>query len=75
LRCLQSPDSQFQNSNRWPDSKLTGLERVAGLLVTIPTALLTTTVNSDPSSLITVAADVYVGDVAPAIATPFFRHW
>ena len=33
-------------------------ESMAGLLVTLPTALLTTTVNNDPSSVIATAGDV-----------------
>ena len=40
----------------WPGAKLT--ESMAGLLLTLPTALVTTTVNNVPSSDAVVAGDV-----------------
>jgi hypothetical protein len=49
--------------------------RVALLLTTLPTPLLTPTVNSVPLSEVDVEGVVYVEEVAPLIAAPFFCHW
>jgi hypothetical protein len=49
--------------------------RVAALLVALPALLLTTTVNSAPLSAAVVGGVVYVEEVAPLIAVPFFCHW
>ncbi|MGB2621956.1 MAG: hypothetical protein WA857_16770 [Candidatus Acidiferrum sp.] len=49
--------------------------RVAALLVALPALLLTTTVNSARLSAAVVGGVVYVEEVAPLIAVPFFRHW
>jgi hypothetical protein len=48
--------------------------RVAALLVALPFALLTTTTNCAPLSAGVVAGVVYVAEVAPLIAEPFFCH-
>jgi hypothetical protein len=48
--------------------------RVAALLVMLPAALLTVTVNDAPLSDTVVAGDVYDAEVAPAIALPFLFH-
>ena len=48
--------------------------RVAALLVTLPVLPLTTTVNCAPLSDDVVAGVVYVEEVAPLIAVPFFFH-
>ena len=48
--------------------------RVAALLVTLPVLLLTVTVNWVPLSDDVVAGVVYVEEVAPLIAVPFFCH-
>ncbi len=48
---------------------------VAGLLVTLPTALLTRTLNCAPLSEVVSAGVVYVNEVAPLIAPPFLLHW
>src|SRR5437763_11791147 len=48
---------------------------VAALLVTFPTAFVTTTVKTVPESPRTVAAVVNEAAVAPAMSTPFLRHW
>jgi hypothetical protein len=47
---------------------------VAALLVTLPKALLTVTVNSAPLSEADVAGVVYEAEVAPLMAVPFFFH-
>lgn len=49
--------------------------RVAALLVALPALLLTTTVKSAPLSVAVVGGVVYVEEVAPLSAVPFFRHW
>ena len=49
--------------------------KVAPLLVTFPTLLLTTTVKTVPLSDATVAGVVYEALVAPLILSPPFRHW
>src|SRR5437762_3217548 len=46
--------------------------RLAALLVTLPAALLTTTVNWSPLSEAVVAGVVSLAAVAPPIAVPFF---
>jgi hypothetical protein len=48
---------------------------VAALLVALPALLVTTTINSEPLSELVVAGVVYVEEVAPLTAFPFFRHW
>jgi hypothetical protein len=48
---------------------------VAALLVALPALLATTTLNSEPLSELVVAGVVYVEDVAPLMAVPFFCHW
>jgi hypothetical protein len=48
--------------------------KIAGLLTTFPTLLLTTTLNCEPLSPLAVAGVVYVDDVAPFIGTPFRCH-
>ena len=45
---------------------------VAALLVTLPTELVTTTVNSAPLSELVVAGVVYLDEVAPLMAVLFF---
>jgi hypothetical protein len=47
---------------------------VAGLLVALPTPLVTVTVNSVPLSPVVVAGVVYEGAVAPPMAVPPFFH-
>jgi hypothetical protein len=47
----------------------------AALLVTLPAVLLTATVNCAPLSELVVAGVVYLDEVAPLMAVPFFRHW
>src|SRR4051812_29122764 len=49
--------------------------RVAALLTTVPPALVTATVNRAPLSAVVVAGVVKLGEVAPAMAAPFFDHW
>src|SRR5580704_12454256 len=49
-------------------------ERVAALLVALPAALLTATVNCALLSVVVSAGVVYVADVAPLIAAPFLLH-
>ena len=48
---------------------------VAALLVALPALFVTTTINSEPLSELVVAGVVYVEEVAPLTAFPFFRHW
>jgi hypothetical protein len=48
---------------------------VAALLVALPALLATTTTNSEPLSELVVVGVVYVEDVAPLMAVPFFCHW
>jgi len=48
---------------------------VAALLVALPALLVTTTLNSEPLSELVVAGVVYVEEVAPLMAVPFFCHW
>ena len=50
-------------------------DSVAALLVALPALLVTTTINSEPLSELVVAGVVYVEEVAPLMAVPFFRHW
>jgi hypothetical protein len=45
------------------------------LLVALPAALVTTTVNFAELSPVVVAAVVYELIVAPAMFTPFLCHW
>jgi hypothetical protein len=47
---------------------------IAMLLVALPALLLTTTVNCALLSAVVSAGVVYVDEVAPLIATPFFLH-
>jgi len=47
---------------------------VAALLVTLPTELLTTTVNCAPLSCAVVGGEVKLDDVAPPMSTPSFCH-
>lgn len=47
---------------------------IAGLLMSVPAELLTTTTNIEPSSEECVGGVTYVGKVAPGITTPFFCH-
>jgi hypothetical protein len=47
---------------------------VAGLLVTLPAAFVTVTVNCAPLSADAVAGVVYEAEVAPLMATPPFFH-
>jgi hypothetical protein len=49
--------------------------RVAVLLVALPALLLTTTENSARLSAVVVGGVVYVEEVAPLTAVPFFCHW
>jgi hypothetical protein len=49
--------------------------RVAALLVALPALLLTTTANSARLSETVVGGVVYVEEVAPLTAVPFFCHW
>lgn len=49
--------------------------KIAALLVNVPAALATLTVNRVPSSEAVVAGVVYEFDVAPGIAIPFLFHW
>ena len=56
----------------WPGEVL--IDSVAGLLLTLPAVLLTVTVKIVPSSVAAVAGVVYVGNVAPEMAFPFFSH-
>jgi hypothetical protein len=49
--------------------------RVPALLVALPALLLTTTVNSARLSEAVVGGVVYVEEVAPLMAVPFFCHW
>jgi hypothetical protein len=49
--------------------------RVAALLVALPALLVTTTVNDARLSEDVVDGIVYEEEVAPLIATAFFRHW
>jgi hypothetical protein len=46
----------------------------AALLVALPALLLATTVNCALLSAVVSAGVVYVDEVAPLIATPFFLH-
>lgn len=48
--------------------------RVAALLVALPAASLTVTVNDAPLSVFVAAGVVYDAEVAPAIAIAFFFH-
>jgi hypothetical protein len=48
---------------------------VAGVLVTVPPALVTVTVKIEPLSPLTAAGVVYVLEVAPPMATPPLYHW
>ena len=48
---------------------------VAALLVTLPVLFVTVTVNWAPLSDDVVTGVVYVVEVAPLIAVPFFFHW
>jgi hypothetical protein len=48
---------------------------MAALLVTAPAELLTTTVKRDPLSDIVTGGVLYVAEVAPLMAAPFFSHW
>jgi len=48
---------------------------VAELLVAFPAAFVITTLKVAPLSAVVVTGVVYVEDVAPAIAEPFFCHW
>ena len=54
-----------------PGAALT--ESMAALLVTLPVALLTTTLNNVPSTEF--AGDIKVEDVAPEMDVPFCCHW
>jgi hypothetical protein len=47
----------------------------AALLVALPALLVTTTANREPLSELVVAGVVYVEEVAPLMAVPFFCHW
>jgi hypothetical protein len=49
--------------------------RVAALLVALPALLLTTTENCARLSAVVVGGVVYVEEVAPLTAVPFFCHW
>jgi|SRR5580692_9917519 hypothetical protein len=49
--------------------------RVAALLVTLPALLLTTTTNNVRLSASVVGGVVYLEEVAPITAVPFFSHW
>src|ERR1700693_5846041 len=49
--------------------------RVAALLVALPVASLTMTVNDAPLSAFVLAGVVYDAEVAPAIAIAFLFHW
>jgi hypothetical protein len=49
--------------------------RVAVLLTVRPTLLVTTTEKSARSSEAATGSVVYVEEVAPPIAVPFFCHW
>jgi hypothetical protein len=49
--------------------------RVTGLLVALPTALLTTTVRIAPFSAADTAVIVKYGLVLPAMLSPFCCHW
>ena len=62
------PEDGFRVSS--PGAALT--ERMAGLLVTLPAALLTTTLNKVPSTVL--AGEIKVEDVAPEMAVPFCSH-
>jgi hypothetical protein len=57
-----------------PDPGAGVTERVTLLLVTLPTALLTSTEKIEPSSPATVAGVVNEADVAPTIGEPFLLH-
>jgi hypothetical protein len=48
---------------------------VAATLVTLPAALLTTTLKVEPLSVVDVAEVVKLAEAAPLMATPFFCHW
>lgn len=48
---------------------------VAALLVTLPTLLVTVTVNCAPLSAVVVAGVVYEGEVAPPMGVPPRVHW
>jgi hypothetical protein len=48
--------------------------RVAALLVTFPELSVTTTVNNAPLSEDAVGGVVYIEEVAPPMAVPFFFH-
>jgi hypothetical protein len=48
---------------------------VAALLVALPALLVTTTLNREPLSELVLAGVVYVEEVAPLMAVPFFCHW
>src|SRR6266704_1843792 len=48
--------------------------RVAALLVTLPAMMLTAAVNWAPLSELVVVGVVWLDEVAPLIATPFFCH-
>ena len=47
---------------------------IAALLVALPAVLVTTAVNCALLSVVVSAGVVYVDDVAPLIAVPFFFH-
>ena len=49
--------------------------RLAELLITVPTVLLTIARNWELLSAVVAAGVVYVGAVAPDMAAPFFCHW
>jgi hypothetical protein len=48
--------------------------KVAVVLVMLPNAFVTCTLNVDPLSAVVVAGVVYDEDVAPLIAAPFLLH-
>ncbi len=48
--------------------------RVAGALVAVPNALVTTTSNVAPASLPAVGSSVYDALVAPGMSAPLRRH-
>jgi hypothetical protein len=50
-------------------------DKVAGLLVTLPAELLTTTRNFAPLSAVVVGDVVYVAEAALEIAFPSRSHW
>ena len=49
--------------------------RVAGVLVTVPSELLTITSKVAPLSVATVGGVAYTEDVAPTIGVPPLLHW